>query len=451
MIVIDSTARANLKVFESRLGHHLFVADGSRIFDIEQAVAETLTAMLDEESSAVWQRLGLAGSPVGRWIDGRVPLPPPPRSLSLNVAQTCNLGCGYCYADGGKFGGAPRMMDYAVAKNAVDLLFDGADAGTDLVIGFMGGEPLIARTLMANVAKYATRRGAVLGHDVRFSVTTNGTLLTDDDAELLCAYPFAVQMSLDGPSLLHDAQRPAKSGRGSYEQAMRGLERLTRHQRPRQLTARATITRQTGELLPVLDHLIGLPFDDVGFALAIAAPPEYAIGPNDFPRVLEDMVRCGRKSLSEMRSGRTYPFSNFLTAMEQIHRGTHRPYPCGAGAAYLSVNAQGRVYACHRTVDDRSFAMGDLKAGLDHAARRRLLEHNNVDRAEPCRSCWARYLCGGGCYHEVAKRGRPGCDYIRGWLEFCLQAYVELSTAKLQGHANLIPSTTRIISGTHHV
>jgi uncharacterized protein len=49
---------------------------------------------------------------------------------------------------------------------------------------------------------------------------------------------------------------------------------------------------------------------------------------------------------------------------------------------------------------------------------------------EPCRSCWARYLCGGGCYHEVERRGRIGCDYIRGWLEFCLAAYAELSAAR---------------------
>jgi uncharacterized protein len=52
---------------------------------------------------------------------------------------------------------------------------------------------------------------------------------------------------------------------------------------------------------------------------------------------------------------------------------------------------------------------------------------------QPCSTCWARYLCGGGCYHEVARRGRPGCDYIRGWLAFCLGAYAELSMIYPQG------------------
>jgi uncharacterized protein len=26
----------------------------------------------------------------------------------------------------------------------------------------------------------------------------------------------------------------------------------------------------------------------------------------------------------------------------------------------------------------------------------------------------------------VLQRGRPACDYIRGWLEYCLQAYIRL-------------------------
>jgi uncharacterized protein len=49
-----------------------------------------------------------------------------------------------------------------------------------------------------------------------------------------------------------------------------------------------------------------------------------------------------------------------------------------------------------------------------------------VHRQEPCRNCWARYMCGGGCHHEVIHRGRPACNYIRGWLHYCLQAYIRL-------------------------
>jgi uncharacterized protein len=429
------SARIDLKPFESSFGHHLFVADGSRIFDIDEATKEALTALLDGDTDDVWRKMGFPGRPVGRWINGNIPPPPPPKSLSLNVAQTCNLSCGYCYADGGRFGGAPRMMDISVARRAVDMLLAETAPGSDIVIGFMGGEPLLARGLIAEVAEYASRRGAATGHAARFSITTNGTLLTDDDARLFSDYPFAVQLSLDGPRTLNDLQRPTRSGSGSYDRVLHGLDRLTQHKRPLQLTARATVTSQSGGLLQILEHLIALPFDDVGFALALVAPPGLAVEAGRFDGLLGEMVECGEKTLNEVSAGRSFPFSNFLTAMDEIHRGTHRPYPCGAGAAYLSVNAEGRTYACHRTIDDSEFALGDLDAGLDHAARQRMLVRNHVDSIDPCRSCWARYLCGGGCYHEVARRGRPGCDYIRGWLEFCLKAYVQLSAVMPGGYS----------------
>jgi len=56
------------------------------------------------------------------------------------------------------------------------------------------------------------------------------------------------------------------------------------------------------------------------------------------------------------------------------------------------------------------------------------LRDRHVHRQDPCHRCWARYLCGGGCHHEVIARGRPACDYIRGWLHYCLGAYLRLTS-----------------------
>ena len=125
-----------------------------------------------------------------------------------------------------------------------------------------------------------------------------------------------------------------------------------------------------------------------------------------------------------MIKGRRYPFSNIITALKEIHRGTHRPYPCGAGAGYLGVSASGELAACHRFVEDENGYFGNLDAGIDRDRQRAWLTERHVHRQEPCKSCWARYLCGGGCHHEVINRGRPACDYIRGWLHYTLQAYV---------------------------
>jgi len=114
---------SELRIIDSALGRHLFVVDGSRIYDIpDDADIAALDGLLDEIVPADRRR-----------IDDAPLAPPPLQSLSLNLAQACNMGCSYCYADEGKFGGRARMMPLDVAKAAVDRLMLEAAPRADLV------------------------------------------------------------------------------------------------------------------------------------------------------------------------------------------------------------------------------------------------------------------------------------------------------------------------------
>jgi uncharacterized protein len=448
---VRPSAAADLRLFHTSQGAHVFVADGSRIYDLDHATAQAIDLWL--HGTSVRDAIGLdafervVDPSARRWIDGRPARPPALRSLSLNVAQSCNMTCHYCYADAGRFGGRPRMMEPAVGEAAVDGLIRESEPGADLLLGFMGGEPLLNRALVHHAARYGAEAAARAGRRMRFSITTNATLMTPEDARLFAALPFTVQVSIDGQRAANDAARPMANGAGSYDRIMDALRLMEAIGRPRHLAARVTVTPLTGELPGILDHLVRLGFDEVGFAAVLVSPsPRHAFAPADFPRFLDGMIACGRRALAELSAGRPYSFGNFETAMREIHRGTHRPYPCGAGAAYLSANAEGHLYACHRLIDDPRFAMGDVRRGSDVAARTAHLTESHVDRMEPCRGCWARYLCGGGCYHEVSRRGRVGCDYIRGWLDFCLRAYVELMAVRPEYFAAAAGETHEPIS-----
>ena len=417
---------ADYHLIESPVGPQLFVVDGSRLYGIDAPMDEALRASFRDPGSIRTLLRDVLPPQLHRAI-GKNPIAPPPlHSLSLNVAQACNMSCSYCYADEGRFGGEPRLMSELVAFRAIDRLFIEAEPGAAVVLGFMGGEPMLHRDLVHRATRYAADRAN--GRTVRFSLTTNATLLTADDIALFRDFPYTVQVSIDGDRDANDQARPLRGGGSSYDRILAGLDLFARFGRPRQLSARVTVTPLTRNLESILDHLLGLGFDDVGFAPVLVSPrPQAAFTPEAFEYFLSQMIVCGRRALSHLRNNQPYSFSNFTTALDEIHRGTHRPYPCGAGAAYLSVNAEGDIFACHRLIDDSDFAMGHVNVGLDNVARGKHLARQHVDGMEPCRGCWARYLCGGGCYHEVARRGRPGCDYIRGWIEFCLGAYAELS------------------------
>jgi uncharacterized protein len=55
-------------------------------------------------------------------------------------------------------------------------------------------------------------------------------LLDDEWARFFKVHGFLVGLSIDGPKAMHDAYRVAKSGRGSFDQVMRGWDCLVRNQ-----------------------------------------------------------------------------------------------------------------------------------------------------------------------------------------------------------------------------
>jgi uncharacterized protein len=406
--------------FRSGAGEHLLVIPFSRIYDLPPATA----AAFDPADPLVAALCAPSG--------GEVPLDrieePAPQSLSLNVSSSCNLGCTYCYAARGGFGGLQAApMRWQTARAAVDRLLAVAEPSRPITIGFLGGEPFANRSLIHAAVAYAAAAGARLGLDVRFSVTTNGTLLRAPDLELLRRHPFAVTVSLDGPASVHDAQRPQHRGRsGSWARAVDRVAPLLAAPGCAKLAARATVTRHNFDLVGRLEVLAGLGFPEVGFSPLRVAPE--AAGPlreQDWPCYLAALVRAARLELARLSRGLPIRLTNLGVALKQLHRGASSPYPCGAGGGYFSVAADGRWYACHRAIGQPAYELGS-NAGLDGARRRRFVESRHVHAQTDCRSCWARYLCSGGCHQEAEARTAASCDFIRGWLDFCLATYCEL-------------------------
>lgn len=424
----SSPVHPAVHLFETGIGPYLFVVNGSQVYGLEQAeYARLWQAMRVDDAAGVddlLKEFELLSAPM---IDDTPVVSPPTKALSLAVAQTCNLGCTYCYAQQGDFGGPRKMMSREVALMAVDHLLQQAKMGDRVNLAFLGGEPMANRTTLREATEYAAARAQTKGVHMGFSVTTNGTLLDSADCAFFEKHGFAVTISLDGVGEVHDRLRPFKNGAGSYRHILQRVSPLLAAQRRMQVSARVTVTPQNLCLSATLRELVDLGFHSVGFSPMLSSPTERdELGRDDLDVMLEQMIQCGCEFERRVVAGQRYPFANMVNALREIHKGTHRPYPCGAGAGYMGVSADGDLSACHRFVRDEAGAMGDLKHGINGERQNQWLADRHVHRQEPCASCWARYLCGGGCHHEVIHRGRPACDYIRGWLHYCLGAYARM-------------------------
>jgi len=430
LFTLSRPSSSEVHLIESGAGYHVLVVDGSRFYSLDRNSFDRLAAAIATGS----EQVALAAMHLVqslRAIDDTPPRAPAVRALSLAVAQKCNLGCTYCYAREGSFGGAPQNMSSATARAAVDLLLSQAQPGERVNLSFLGGEPLVNRNVLRETTEYAKRQAAQQTVGISFSITSNGTLINESDVDFFEEYGFAVTISLDGPRNVHNRLRPYKGGGGSFDTVLRNIQRLLVHQRRMQISARVTVTPENLNLRETLDYFVALGFHSVGFSPLLNAPNgQHEMSHTDLAALLDEMVACGEEFERRTVMGDRYPFANLLLALQEIHKGTHRPYPCGAGAGYMGVSANGDLSACHRFVGDTSGMMGTLSDGIDRTHQQAWLSDRHVHRQEPCRSCWARYLCGGGCHHEVINRGRPACDYIRGWLHYCLGAYARLSSVR---------------------
>ena len=70
---------------------------------------------------------------------------------------------------------------------------------------------------------------------------------------------------------------------------------------------------------------------------------------------------------------------------------------CGAGAAYLAVTPDGKLYPCHQFASEEEFYAGHVDTGVKPEALSRFVAVDSVEN-EACQDCFARLFCGGGCH-----------------------------------------------------
>ncbi len=82
-------------------------------------------------------------------------------------------------------------------------------------------------------------------------------------------------------------------------------------------------------------------------------------------------------------------------------------FPCDAGSGALGVGTDGSLYPCHHFFGNRDFQVGNVDHGV--VSMKDLEPYRvPVTRRDTCTSCWARFLCGGPCYHRsFAELGDP--------------------------------------------
>lgn len=150
------------------------------------------------------------------------------RKITLQVTQGCNLRCKYCiYSENSSANQRPhsnKRMEWETAKRGIDFLWEHSVDSPYVNIGFYGGEPLLEFPLIRKSVSYAKK--LFDGKKITFSMTSNGTLLTDEIIDFLVQEDISLLISLDGPKEIHDRSRIFANGAGSFDIVMQNIEKV---------------------------------------------------------------------------------------------------------------------------------------------------------------------------------------------------------------------------------
>jgi len=363
----------------------------------------------------------------------------PLTTVVLNVATGCNLACGYCFKEDLTSVAKSQVMDFATAQAAIEMLLRESPGRARYNVVFFGGEPLTQMPLLERVVAWGEQRFAEAAARVDFSLTTNATLITPRIADWLSAHNVGVAVSIDGPRAIHDRHRTTRGGNGSYGAVSAKVRLLRERYRARPLGARVTLARGTTEVGEIFEHLTReLGFDEVGFAPVTAGDDaRFNLTEPELDAVFSGFRTLGDELVAAALRGEKLGFSNLLQLLTDLHEGTSKSLPCGAGYSMVAIDHQGGVNLCHRFTGSALGTFGDVEHGLARPELSAFLERRLDKSGVDCATCRIRNLCSGGCYHEsYARYGDPirptlhYCDRMRAWIDYGISAYAKILSAR---------------------
>jgi uncharacterized protein len=327
--------------------------------------------------------------------------------LELALAETCNLSCTYCYCDSCRDMPNKGLMTQDVAKKAIDWLFQASGAARNLSLTLFGGEPLLNKPVFKFVMDYSDALAKEHGKTIRYSMTTNGTLIDDMVIHYIKKHNFGLMVSLDGPPEIHDKQCPHHDGTGSFAEAAAGIKRLMK--RRKRVTVRCTMTNAG----PRMTDLIRF-FEDFGFTRIVlgkvTSPVEETSCTCD-RKTFEEFERQDDsevlswifKNFSEGKKPTYFPYAHFISERAR-GESTKTPsvFKCGACRGTTTIGADGNLYPCHRYVGMQAFDVGHIDSGPDINYAKEYWARYNETCDPKCRVCWARTLCNRPCPWEIS-------------------------------------------------
>lgn len=353
--------------------------------------------------------------------------------IILELTGRCNLRCGYCiYNEECNMNRDFNQNDMSMetAKAAIEYARD--HSGEEVAITFYGGEPLVRYDLLRWSIEYAQE--VLVGKKITYSFTTNLTLMTEEMAEFFSTIPnLTILCSIDGPEDVQNAYRKYINGKGSYQDAYRGLKILSEKIRNSGLDNRVSINAVFAppysyeKLDRINDFFKSLDFLPPHTNIRIEYVSSGSIDDKEFMNEMKENAKYTHNSDGIINPLWIWKKKHFLLNSNEEENSifmssmqmelailnkrivTDKPIDrysfngcCVPGMRRLYVSTEGKFYVCEKI--GLSPSIGDIQTGINIERVRKYYVDEYIEKSlNACKKCWAIHLCKmcyAGCYDE---------------------------------------------------
>jgi His-Xaa-Ser system radical SAM maturase HxsB len=351
------------------------------------------------------------------------------------VTLRCDHTCQYCQVSRVSENRSAFDMSVEDANAALEHVFRSPSRA--LKIEFQGGEPLLNFELIRHIIERVERRNDE--RDIQFVITSNLAFLTDEILEFCRNRPVYFSTSLDGPSDLHNANRP-RPGRNSYEKAIEGIRRIRAELGPDRVSALMTSTLESlSQPERIVDEYIRQDFRSIflrhispyGFAVKSAPRIGYETDAflNFFKRALGYIIAKNLAGIPLVESYSALLLTRILTS--QATGYVDLQSPSGIGIAAIIYNYNGKVYCADEgrmlaEMGDETFCLGHVRDSYRSLFLNNqllpMLSQSMVEAVPMCTDCAFQLYCGTDPVYHHRTQGdfvghRPTSGFCRRNME----------------------------------
>jgi len=347
--------------------------------------------------------------------------------MYLIPTNDCNFDCRYCLVERNM----PAQLRSArmtedTAKQAIDFFARCAakdSFGKEIV--FYGGEPLLNWEVVQFAISYARevhQKGGFGDAPLRLALLTNGTLMTRDRAKFLADNGVEIDVSIDGPSEIHDLMRFFRgSNQPTYNHTLRGYRIAQEFTSP---GISCTVASHNVEVLDEVTRFFATELKPSGLGFNILV----AVDESDPAYV--PIERVTMKIIDAYKVAREYGLfeDRVMRRIRAFVEESVRFYDCAGCGRQIVVTPDGRVGPCQAFLGSRDFFVGTVYDDLDiegHPVFNEWSKRSPFNMPQ-CYDCPAIAICGGGCpadaylrtgsLWEVDRRMCIHCTMLLEWM-----------------------------------